>query len=229
MSGATQHIRHDEYKKLGLGERIAYGLGDFASNLTFGTVGGFLALYMTTVNAIGAATGGFIFLFVRILNVIWDPLVGMFVDQRTAKSGKYRPWILRAGIPLMAFALLMFAPIPGVSGNVPFAFVTYVAMDLIYSVVNIPYGSLNASLTRDPESVDKLTTTRMMLSNVANLLVYTLFPMFVQMASPLHRKLKDTGNTPYVRNQTILRQKPRVRDSAAPPTQEDAASRQHQQ
>lgn len=64
---------------------------------------------------------------------------------------------------------------------------------LVYSLVNIPYGSLNASLTRDPESIDKLTSTRMMLANSANLLVYTLFPMFVQMAAPKDRSLKDTG------------------------------------
>jgi GPH family glycoside/pentoside/hexuronide:cation symporter len=78
---------------------------------------------------------------------------------------------------------LLFAPIPGIRGSVPFAFIIYLALDLVYSLVNIPYGSLNASLTRDPESIDKLTSTRMMLANSANLLVYTLFPMFVQMAS----------------------------------------------
>jgi len=106
------------------------------------------------------------------------------VDKHTSKAGKYRPWILRAGIPLMIFALLLFAPLPFVKGNVAWAFIIYFIMDLTYSVVNIPYGSLNASLTRDAESVDKLTSTRMMLANGANLLVYTLFPMFVQMASP---------------------------------------------
>ena len=74
-----------------------------------------------------------------------------------------------------------------------FAFIIYLALDLVYSLVNIPYGSLNASLTRDPESIDKLTSTRMMLANSANLLVYTLFPMFVQMAAPKDRSLKDTG------------------------------------
>ena len=192
----TQHNTtslQDEYVKIGLGERIAYGFGDFANNLTFGTVGGFLLLYMTTVNLIGLAIASLIFLVVRIINVVWDPIVGTFVDKRTSKAGKYRPWILRAGIPLMIFALIMFAPLPGIKGNVFFAFITYFLMDLTYSVVNIPYGSLNASLTRDPESVDKITTTRMMLANGANLLVYTLFPMFVQMASPKDNHLQDTG------------------------------------
>ncbi len=91
-------------------------------------------------------------------------MVGTFIDKRTSKAGKYRPWLLRAGIPLVILAALLFAPLPGVKGSVPFAFIVYFALDLVYSVVNIPYGSLNASLTRNPESVDKLTSTRMMLA-----------------------------------------------------------------
>ncbi|MBZ7507447.1 MFS transporter [Klebsiella michiganensis] len=193
MSKNIMQNRHDEYHKLTRGERIGYGMGDFAQNLVFGTIGGFLALHMLTVNTISTATAGFIFLFVRIINVFWDPMVGTYVDKRTSKAGKYRPWLLRAGVPLVILSALLFAPIPGVRGSVPFAFIVYLALDLVYSVVNIPYGSLNASLTRDPESIDKLTSTRMMLANSANLLVYTLFPMFVQMASPKDRSLKDTG------------------------------------
>ncbi|SSL13137.1 xyloside transporter [Klebsiella pneumoniae] len=193
MSKNIMHSRHDEYHKLTRGERIGYGMGDFAQNLVFGTIGGFLALHMLTVNTISTATAGFIFLFVRIINVFWDPMVGTYVDKRTSKAGKYRPWLLRAGVPLVILSALLFAPIPGVKGSVAFAFIIYLALDLVYSLVNIPYGSLNASLTRDPESIDKLTSTRMMLANSANLLVYTLFPMFVQMAAPKDRSLKDTG------------------------------------
>jgi len=193
MSDNTNKIQQNEYHKLSLAERLGYGFGDFAQNLVFGTVGGFLALYMTTVNAIGTATAGFIFAIVRIINVIWDPMVGTYVDKRSSKAGKYRPWLLRAGIPLVILAALLFAPIPAVRDSVPYAYITYRLLDLVYSVVNIPYGSLNASLTRDPKSVDQITTTRMMLANGANLLVYTLFPMFVQMAAPKDRELKDTG------------------------------------
>ncbi|MXP49939.1 MFS transporter [Pantoea sp. Eser] len=188
MSNNIMQSRHDEYNKLTRGERIGYGMGDFAQNLVFGTIGGFLALHMLTVDTISTATAGFIFLFVRIINVLWDPMVGTYVDKRSSLAGKYRPWLLRAGVPLVILSALLFAPIPGIQGSVPFAFVVYLALDLVYSLVNIPYGSLNASLTRDPESIDKLTSTRMMLANSANLLVYTLFPMFLQMASP-----KDTG------------------------------------
>ena len=47
--------------------------------------------------------------------------------------------------------------------------------------------------TRDPESIDKLTSTRMMLASSASLLVYTLFPMFIADGGAEDRSLKDTG------------------------------------
>ena len=63
---------------------------------------------------------------------------------------------------------------------------------MIYSFVNIPYGSLNASLTRDNDEISTLTTVRMTEANIGNLLVYTFLPLFVQMASPA-KHLKDIG------------------------------------
>lgn len=39
MDANTQSVKKDEFAKLTLMDRIAYGLGDFAQNLVFGTVG----------------------------------------------------------------------------------------------------------------------------------------------------------------------------------------------
>ncbi len=90
MSKNIMHSRHDEYHKLTRGERIGYGMGDFAQNLVFGTIGVFWLAY-----ADGKyhqhGNGRLYFSFVRIINVFWDPMVGTYVDKRTSKAGKYRP------------------------------------------------------------------------------------------------------------------------------------------
>ncbi len=90
MSKNIMHSRHDEYHKLTRGERIGYGMGDFAQNLVFGTIGVFWFAY-----ADGKyhqhGNGRLYFSFVRIINVFWDPMVGTYVDKRTSKAGKYRP------------------------------------------------------------------------------------------------------------------------------------------
>ncbi|AFS39608.1 MULTISPECIES: MFS transporter [Leuconostoc] len=190
--------KNDEFAKLSTWDRVSYGLGDFAQNLVFGTVGGFLLFYLTNINGISAGVGATIFLVVRWINVIWDPWVGTVVDKaKITKNGKYRPFLINFGIPLVILAALLFLPVAKVLGagtlaTTIYATVSYMATALVYSFVNIPYGSLNASLTRDETEIGKLTSTRMMLANIGNLLVYTLFPLFVQLASP-NAKLTDTG------------------------------------
>ena len=183
----------NEFAKLSWRERICYGAGDLAQNLIFGTIGSMLLFYLTTVFGISAAAGATIFLIVRWVNVFWDPLVGTVVDKSHFKhGGKYRPFLIYFGIPLTICCALLFLPIPAVRGNVLYAFFSYLATALIYSFVNIPYGSLNASLTRDNDEVSTLTTVRMTEANIGNLLVYTFLPLFVQLASPA-KQLKDIG------------------------------------
>ena len=183
----------NEFAKLSWRERICYGAGDLAQNLIFGTIGSMLLFYLTTVFGISAAAGATIFLIVRWVNVFWDPWVGTVVDKSHFKhGGKYRPFLIYFGIPLTICCALLFLPIPAVRGNVFYAFFMYLATALIYSFVNIPYGSLNASLTRDNDEVSTLTTVRMTEANIGNLLVYTFLPLFVQLASP-DKKLQSIG------------------------------------
>ena len=188
----TQDNANDEFAKLSWRERISYGAGDLAQNLIFGTIGSMLLFYLTTVYGISAAVGATIFLVVRWVNVFWDPWVGAFVDKHNFKSGKYRPYLIYCGIPMTIFAAMLFLPIDAVRGSILYAFIAYLATALIYSFVNIPYGALNASLTRDNDEVSTLTTVRMTEANIGNLLVYTFLPLFVQMASP-NPQSKDIG------------------------------------
>jgi len=184
MASNPQSSSTNEFAKLSWRERISYGAGDLAQNLIFGTIGSMLLFYLTTVYGISAAAGATIFLVVRWINVFWDPWVGAVIDKHEFKSGKYRPYLVYAGIPLTIFSAMLFLPIDAVRGNIMYAFIAYLVTALTYSLVNIPYGALNASLTRDNDEVSTLTTVRMTEANIGNLLVYTFLPLFVQLASP---------------------------------------------
>ncbi len=68
-AGQDSSTQNNEFAKLSWRERIAYGAGDFAQNLIFGTIGSMLLFYLTTVYGISAAAGATIFLIVRWINV----------------------------------------------------------------------------------------------------------------------------------------------------------------
>jgi GPH family glycoside/pentoside/hexuronide:cation symporter len=189
---AKSHNASNGFVKLSWLERIGFGAGSMAGNLIFQTVGSQLLFYLTTVYGLKATLGAWVFMFVRWFNVLWDPLVGVFIDKHQFKWGKYRPYLVYAGVPLLIFGSLLFFPLESLRGSFWFAFLSYLLLAGTYSFFDIAYNSLNSSLTLDPEEIQKTTTVRMMIGNIGGLLVYTVLPLVVQAGSP-NRTLKDTG------------------------------------
>jgi len=62
-----------------------------------------------------------------------------------------------------------------------YATVSYTVLSMIYSVVNIPYGSIMASMTRDNDEVLILTSTRMVCANIGQIVVQAGFPIGLAM------------------------------------------------
>ena len=121
------------------------------------------------------------FLVVRVIDVIWDPMVGAMVDKHHPRWGKYRSWLLLGGIPLAAFAMLCFWN--GFSGSLLYAYVTYVGLSMCFTLINVPYGALGSSLTRDTDEITILTSVRMIMANLAGLIIKTL-PLVIAFFAP---------------------------------------------
>ena len=186
------------FYKLSLIQRIGFGSGDLAQNLIYQTVSMYLLIFYTNVFGIPAAAAGTMFLIVRIVDVIWDPIVGAFIDKKNPKMGKYRSYLVLGGIPLTGFAILCFWN--GFSGSLLYAYITYVGLSMCYTLINVPYGALNASLTRDTDEITKLTSTRMFLANLGGLAVGYGIPIVVKMFSPdgIEINSPESGNAWFI-------------------------------
>ena len=172
--------QNNGFYKLSWMQRIGYGSGDLAQNLIFQTVAVYMMLYMTTVLKISPEFVGTLILVVRLLDCIWSPVVGRYIDNNNPKFGKYRSYLLYGGIPLtIAACLLMLPQVAAWSegAKMGYAVVSYGLLSMIYSVVNIPYGSIMASMTRDNDEVLKLTSTRMVCANIGQIIVQAGFPI----------------------------------------------------
>jgi len=168
------------FYKLNWLQRIGYGSGDLAQNLIFQTVACFLMLYLTTVLKISPTFVSGLILSVRLIDCFWSPVVGRYIDNHSPKLGKYRSYLLYGGIPLTIAACLLMLPQVAawsMSMKIVYATVSYTLLSMIYSVVNIPYGSIMASMTRDNDEVLKLTSTRMVCANIGQILVQAGFPV----------------------------------------------------
>lgn len=183
MGSASQNTSESKgFYKLSAIQRIGFGSGDLAQNLIYQTVSMYLLIFYTNVFGISAAAAGVMFLIVRIVDVVWDPIVGAFVDKHNPKLGKYRSYLVLGGIPLTGLAILCFWN--GFSGSLLYAYITYVGLSMLYTLINVPYGALNASLTRDTDEITKLTSVRMFMANLGGLAVGYGIPILVKIFSP---------------------------------------------
>jgi GPH family glycoside/pentoside/hexuronide:cation symporter len=170
------------FYKLSWLQRIGFGSGDLAQNLIYQTIGMYLLIFYTNVYGLNPAAAAFMFLIVRIVDVLWDPLVGTYVDKHNPRLGKYRSYLVLGGIPLTGFAILCFWN--GFHGSLVYAYITYVGMSMCYTLINVPYGALNASLTRDTDEITVLTSVRMFLANLGGLAVAYGIPKIVTALAP---------------------------------------------
>ena len=144
-------------------QRIGFGSGDLAQNLIYQTICMYLLFFYTDIYGLDAGSAATMFLVVRLVDVLWDPLVGTYVDKHNPRWGKYRSYLVLAGIPLTGLAILCFWD--GFSGSLVYAYITYVGLSMLYTLINVPYGALNSSLTRDTDEITILTSVRMLLAN----------------------------------------------------------------
>jgi glucuronide carrier protein len=141
---------------------LGYGLGDFANNLAFSLSTTFLLYYYTDVSGLSAAAIGTMFLVVRLWDAVADLFAGRVVDGTMTRWGKFRPFLLFGAVPLLFLSFLTFHVPAGWadSSKLLYAYLTYAALGLVYSLVNIPYGSLASAMTQSVHQRAKLVAAR---------------------------------------------------------------------
>ncbi|MBV7314528.1 glycoside-pentoside-hexuronide (GPH):cation symporter [Shewanella sp. NIFS-20-20] len=156
-------------------EKIAYGLGDTASNIIFQTVMLFLTYFYTNIFGISPAYVGTMFLAVRLIDAITDPLMGWLSDQTRTRFGRFRPYLLWFALPFGIISVLTFTtPDLSESGKLIYAFVTYTLLMMVYTAINIPYCALGGVLTTDPDERVSVQSYRFVFAMLGGLLVSSL-------------------------------------------------------
>ncbi|SHI56968.1 glycoside/pentoside/hexuronide:cation symporter, GPH family [Arenibacter nanhaiticus] len=162
-------------KQVGLLEKIGYGLGDTAGNFVYQSVLLLLGFFYTEVYGLDTATVASIFLVVRVVDAITDPLMGALVDRTNTQWGKYRPYLIILCVPYAIASVLVFTvPDFGPEGKVIYAYTTYITLMLLFTAINIPYGSMTGVMTSDPKERASINATRFMFATGGGLIVTSL-------------------------------------------------------
>ena len=175
-------------------EKMGYACGDFGGVLTFSLISSFLTMFYTDCLHIPLAQITILMLVARIWDAINDPIWGGFIDSRKpTKNGRFRPYVLGAAIPLAIASVLMFTKIPGLSPTqyLIYAYITYILYGMMYTGVNIPYGSLASVITDDPQERSSLSVWRSIGAGFGNIPSMIIMPLAVYSVNADGEKFLD--------------------------------------
>ncbi|WP_075589892.1 MFS transporter [Labilibacter marinus] len=148
-------------EKLHIKEKIGYGFGDFASSMFWKIFAMYLTFFYTDVVELSPESVAMMFIMVRLWDGLNDPLMGIIADRTNTSKGKFRPFLLWVAIPFGVIGILTFSvPDIGPSGKLIYAYITYTLMMMVYTAINVPYGSLMAVMTDDPKERTSLASFR---------------------------------------------------------------------
>lgn len=155
--------------------RLGYGSGDVACNIVFGMISTLLTLFYTDYVGISPAIVGMVMLVSRVFDGTSDVIMGIIVTKTKSKWGKARPYILWMAVPYAVSAVLLFC-IPHTTPMIQaiYMFVTYnLATTVLYTAINVPYGTLSTMMTRSSHERDLLSVFRMAMSPFGKIIAVT--------------------------------------------------------
>ena len=153
-------------------EKTGYALGDTASNLFWMTFVFFGNLFYTDVYGLAPASMATLFFLTRILDTVFDPVVGMVADRTHTRWGKFRPYILWFVVPFGVCGTLAFITPPfSAGGKLIYAYITYGLIGLVYSAINLPYSALMGVISPSSEERTKVSSFRFVGAYSAGLVV----------------------------------------------------------
>jgi sugar (glycoside-pentoside-hexuronide) transporter len=175
MSSASESVKTNEMERLPFWRLSAFGLGNFASNLSWTMVSSYLALFYTDAVGLSATAVATMLLLTRIWDAANDPMMGQIAERTRSRWGRFRPYIL-FGAPFLAVVTVLTFRNPGLggTGNLIYAYITYTVLTMVYTVTNVPYLALPNALSRNRDDVPRMGAASLISMNIAQIVLMTI-------------------------------------------------------
>lgn len=147
-------------------------LGQFALNAMSGLIGQMTYFYTDKVGVAAGAVAT-VLMLCKIVDAFTDLIMGNIVDHTKPGKEKYRPWLLKAGIPAGILTVLMFTVPKGSSGlQIAYLLITNLLFSAVaYTAVCIPFSSLMIVRTNSQEERGRMGTWRAAAGYVSGMII----------------------------------------------------------
>lgn len=136
---------------LGLGTKLAYGIGQAAEGLKNSAFGSLLLFFYVQVLGVPPGVAGSLLLLALVFDAVTDPLVGSISDSLHSRWGRRHPFMYAATIPMAVTFYFVFHPPAGLgpSGLAAWLLTWTVLARGAMTLYHVPHLSLGAELSFD--------------------------------------------------------------------------------
>ena len=161
---------------------LAYALGISTGAQFIGSViATYVLVFMTDTFGVAPAAVGVITFIATIWDAINDPMMGVLADKTKSSWGRYRPYLLFIPIPLAVVSTLLFAaPELSPGGKIAYCAVLYICYGMLTTAMQIPYGALIPSMTKDPKESTKIVQAYTFIAALVILVATSFTTVFVE-------------------------------------------------
>ncbi|GBG95969.1 Na+/xyloside symporter related transporter [Lactococcus termiticola] len=102
--------------------------------------------------------------FIRLVEIIFDPIIGGLIDNTHTKIGKFKPWLIAGGLVSSVMIILMFSRFFGLASSdhkVLFTIlfiIAFIILDAFYSFKDIAFWSMIPALSEKNSERETLGT-----------------------------------------------------------------------
>ncbi len=149
--------------KFSLWGKLAFGAGDIGPGMTANLLAFSFLIFLTTAAGLSPVAAGSVLAIGRIWDAVNDPFIGYLSDKTRTRWGRRYPWMVLGAVPFGLSFFLMWV-VPGwESETARFGYYVVVSLlfQMFYTVINLPYATLTAELTKDYDERTELTAFRL--------------------------------------------------------------------
>ena len=149
-------------------QRMSYALGAFGHDTFYVTLSTYFMVFVTSQMFAGTdkamiATVTSLVVGIRLVEIIFDPLIGGVIDNTRTKYGKFKPWLVIGGIVSSVLLVAIFTNFFGLATHNTTLFIILFAivvilLDSFYSFKDIAFWSMIPALSTETKEREKFAT-----------------------------------------------------------------------
>lgn len=159
--------------------KLGWAIGELGIAVYIGVTMTFFLFYLTNAHEISPVWAGIILVVPRVLDALFDPLIGAISDRTKSRMGRRRPYLL-AGSLLYGVGFYCFLAMPEFSSEtakIAYAITTYMFASFAFSLMAVPYTAMTAEMTTNYKERTELVAYRMVAARVGIIGAGVLTPL----------------------------------------------------